>query len=114
MIIPTPAPRPENEKLMPPSVMETDAMHEQTIVHMIVSIQVKAMVCHEILDLRISITALQKPIRTDKTTISPYGDLVKTGISICILEMVYAIYTAVAAIYCRSVHHKNAYDKSDN
>ena len=114
MIIPTPAPRPENENLMPPFVMDIAAMQEHAIVHMIVSIQVRTMVCHEILDLRISITALQKPIRTDKTIISPYGDLVKTGISICILEMVYAIYTAVAAIYCRSVHHKNTYDKSDN
>ena len=91
MIIPTPAPRPENENLKPPSVMETEAIQENTIVHIIVSIHVRTMVCHEVLILRIRITALQNPIRTDKTIINPYGDQAKTGISICILEMLYQI-----------------------
>lgn len=98
-IIPTPAPRPENENLTPPSVMDIAAMQEHAIVHIIVSIQVRMMVCHEILDLRISKTALQNPIKTDKTSINPYGDQVKTGISICILEMMYTFHAVVATIY---------------
>ena len=98
-IIPTPAPRPEKENLTPLSIMETVAMQEQAIVHMIVSIQVRTMVCHKILNLRIIITALQNPTRTDNTIINPYGDQVKAGISICILEMMYEFHTVVAAVY---------------
>ena len=107
MIIPTPAPRPENENLMPPSVMETVDMQEHAIVHMIVSIQVSMMVCHDILDLRIRITELQNPIRTDNVIINPYGDQVKTGISICILKMMYEFRTFVAAVYCNYTQKKN-------
>ena len=107
MIIPTPAPRPEKENLTPPSVMEIAAMHEHAIVHMMVSMQVRTMVCHEILDLRISMTALQNPIITDKMIINPYGDQVKTGISICILEMMYAIRTVVTAFYTDRKHQNS-------
>ena len=107
MIIPTPAPRPENENLKLPSVMVTAAMQEHVIVHMIVSIQVRTIVSHAILDLRINITALQNPIRTDKTIINPYGDQAKTGISICILEMMYAFRTVVVAVHSKRNHHNN-------
>ena len=107
MIIPTPAPRPENENLTPPSIMETDAIQEHAIVHKIVSIHVRTMVCHEIFDFRISITALQNPIRTDKTIINPYGDQVNTGISTCISEMMYAFRTVVVAIHSKRNHHNN-------
>ena len=114
MIIPTPAPRPENEKLMPPSVMETVDMQEHAIVHMTVSIQVRTMVCHDILDLRISIMALQNPIRSDNATINPYGDRVKTGISICILEMMHAFRTFVGAVHAKTDQQHNTYDPRDN
>ena len=114
IIIPTPAPRPENENLVPPSVMETAAIQEHAIVHKIVSIQVRTIVCHEIFDFRINITALQNPIRTDKTIINPYGDQVKTGISICILEMMYAFSTVVVAVHSKRNHHNSTYDHRYN
>lgn len=107
IIIPTPAPRPENETMTPPSAKETADRQEHAMVHMNVSIHVRTIVCPEIFDFRISITALQNPIRTDKTTINPYGDQVNTGISICILEMMYAAHTVVVAIHSKRNHHNN-------
>ena len=112
--IPTPAPRPENDNLTPSLVMETDARHEQAIVHMTVRKQVKKTVCHEILNRRINKTALPKPMNTDISTISAYGDQLKTGISICISEMVETIHKIITAVHHGTHHKDDGSDKEDD